>query len=128
MRAFYSRADHATRRKAPRCLESLGTVLSLLDRASSCYWGCRGGDHVIEYFAGRVASSSRAALANDAFCVSTTKLLDLSEVSAKLQICCCSLPVKMRPSRTGCDLPRQIETSTSNRFTSASGSSNSTSL
>jgi hypothetical protein len=48
--------------KAPKCLTSLGTVLSLLNRASSCFWGCRGGDHVIEYFAGRVASSSRATL------------------------------------------------------------------
>ncbi len=48
--------------KAPKCLASLGSVLSLLDRASSCFWGCRGGDHVIEYFAGRVASSTRASL------------------------------------------------------------------
>jgi hypothetical protein len=48
--------------KAPVCLRNLGTVLSLLDRVASCFWGCRGGDHVIEYLAGRVCSSSRAAL------------------------------------------------------------------
>ncbi len=31
----------------------LGTVISLLDRASSCFWGCKGGDHKIEYIIGR---------------------------------------------------------------------------
>lgn len=47
--------------KAPRCKDAIGSVLALLDCASSCIWGCRGGDHLIEYFAGRVASSARAA-------------------------------------------------------------------
>lgn len=47
--------------KAPQCLQNLGTVLSLLDRAASCFWGCRGGDHMVEYLAGRVCSSGRAA-------------------------------------------------------------------
>jgi len=46
---------------APACYRNLGTVLSLLDRAASCYWGCRGGDHVVEYIAGRSCSSARAA-------------------------------------------------------------------
>jgi hypothetical protein len=49
-------------RNAPACVQNLGTVLSLLDRAASCFWGCRGGDHVIEYLAGRVCSCSRASL------------------------------------------------------------------
>ena len=48
--------------KAPLCLENIGTVLSLLDRMASCWWSCRGGDHMIEYLCGRVASSARAAL------------------------------------------------------------------
>jgi hypothetical protein len=48
--------------KVPACFENLGTVLSLLDRSAACFWSCRGGDHVIEYLAGRVSSSSRAAL------------------------------------------------------------------
>src|SRR5262245_13348972 len=48
--------------KAPQCLENLGTVLSLLDRAASCFWGCHEGDHLIEYLAGRVAASARASL------------------------------------------------------------------
>jgi hypothetical protein len=47
---------------APPCFRELGTVLSLLDRAAACFWGCRRGDHVIEYLAGRVCTSSRAAL------------------------------------------------------------------
>ncbi len=49
-------------KKAPACLEQIGTALSLLDRLASCWWGCRRGDHVIEYLCGRVASNARAAL------------------------------------------------------------------
>lgn len=48
--------------KAPQCLTNLGTVLSLLDRAASCFWGCPGSDHTIEYLTGRVYSSARASL------------------------------------------------------------------
>lgn len=42
--------------------ENLGTLLSLLDRMASCYWGCHGKEHVIEDLVGRAVSSSRAAL------------------------------------------------------------------
>lgn len=48
--------------KTPQCLENLGTVLSLLDRLVSCWWGCRGGDHSIEYLVGRTYNTSRASL------------------------------------------------------------------
>ncbi len=48
--------------KVPLCFEHLGTVLSFPDRVASCFWGCRGGDHLVEYLAGRVCSSSRAAI------------------------------------------------------------------
>ncbi len=48
--------------KAPKCLDALGTVLSLADRLASCWWGCRGGDHVEEYLVGRAVSNCRAAL------------------------------------------------------------------
>lgn len=48
--------------KAPKCWNEVGTVLSLLDRMASCWWGCRGGDHVVEYLCGRVVSNGRAAL------------------------------------------------------------------
>lgn len=48
--------------KAPQCLDNLAAVMSLLDRATSCWWGCHGEDHTIEYLAGRVYSSARASL------------------------------------------------------------------
>lgn len=48
--------------KAPETIKNLGTVLSLLDRLSGCFWGCRKGDHVIEYIAGRTCSTARASL------------------------------------------------------------------
>ncbi len=34
----------------------LGTLLSLLDRASSCWWGCREGNHAAEMLVGRCCS------------------------------------------------------------------------
>ena len=34
----------------------LGTLLSLLDRASSCWWGCRQSDHAAEQLVGRCCS------------------------------------------------------------------------
>jgi hypothetical protein len=39
----------------------LGTLLSLMDRLSSCYWGCHAGDHLKEYLVGRACTSSSAA-------------------------------------------------------------------
>lgn len=48
--------------KASQCLLRLGTVLSLLDRLSTCWWGCRGGDHLIEYLVGRSVNCARASL------------------------------------------------------------------
>ena len=49
-------------KKAPACLQQIGTVLSLADRMASCWWECRGGDHIIEYICGRITSNARAAL------------------------------------------------------------------
>ncbi len=34
--------------KAPDCLDNLGIVLSFLDRLATCWWGCRGGEHIVE--------------------------------------------------------------------------------
>jgi hypothetical protein len=48
--------------KAPACYREIGTVLSLLDRMASCWWICRGGDHLIEYMCGRAASFGRASI------------------------------------------------------------------
>lgn len=41
--------------------EHLGAVISFLDQASSCRWGCRGGDHAAEMLIGRCANYSMAA-------------------------------------------------------------------
>ena len=49
-------------KKAPACLEEIGTVLSLLDRMASCWWVCQGGNHKIERLCGKVASNARGAL------------------------------------------------------------------
>jgi hypothetical protein len=48
--------------RAPACLNALGTALSHLDRLASCFYGCRGGDHLIEYLTGRVYSLARASI------------------------------------------------------------------
>ena len=49
-------------KKAPACLEQIGTVLSLMDRMASCWWVCKGGDHKVERLCGKVASNARGAL------------------------------------------------------------------
>jgi len=48
--------------KIPAAYEALGTVLSLMDGMGSCWWGCKHGDHVVEYLCGRLSSSGRAAI------------------------------------------------------------------
>ena len=48
--------------RAPQCAAEMGTVLSLLDRVASCFWGCAGGDHFAPRMIGRAVSSSRASL------------------------------------------------------------------
>lgn len=49
-------------RKAPACYAEIGTVVGYLDRMSSCWWGCQGGHHRIEYLCGRASSQTLAAL------------------------------------------------------------------
>jgi hypothetical protein len=49
-------------KKAPACYREIGTILSVLDRMASCWWTCRGGDHLIEYMCGRTASFGRASI------------------------------------------------------------------
>jgi hypothetical protein len=48
--------------RLPELVAAVGTALSLLDRAASCWWGCKGGDHRGEFLIGRCAVSSHAAL------------------------------------------------------------------
>ena len=33
-------------------IAQLGTVLSLLERGAVCWWGCSGGDHILESLVG----------------------------------------------------------------------------
>src|SRR5258706_15202054 len=42
-------------------VDGFGTVISLMDRLSSCYWGCHHGDHLKEYLVGRACTSASAA-------------------------------------------------------------------
>lgn len=47
--------------KAPQIPESLGTALVYLDCLGSCYWACRGGNHLEERLLGRACSNAKAA-------------------------------------------------------------------
>ena len=53
---------HKLDKSVPNTTESIGTLLSLLDRLASCFWGCRGGHHVVEHLTGRSVSSAAATL------------------------------------------------------------------
>src|SRR5207237_4615174 len=58
---FEARSDHLGKRAA-QCYEALGMCLVLLDCTASCWWGCQGGDHRLEYLVGRAANSTYAAV------------------------------------------------------------------
>src|SRR5688500_5798090 len=47
--------------KAPALYARLGDAMGALDGIASCYWGCRRGDHAIEYLLGRGSSATSAA-------------------------------------------------------------------
>ena len=49
-------------RKAPGCFAGLGTAQTQLHLLASCFYGCRGGDHVIEYLSGRVCGLARSSI------------------------------------------------------------------
>ena len=48
--------------RGPRVYANTGTVLSFLDRIGSCFWGCQGGNHAVEYLAGRACGNGRSVL------------------------------------------------------------------
>lgn len=59
----------ATARELPKlgvkgqdCYEALGMTLALLDCGASCYWGCAGGDHRLEFLIGCATNSAYAAI------------------------------------------------------------------
>jgi hypothetical protein len=48
--------------RAPVLINALDVLLSYLDRAATCFGGCRGGDHRAEFLTGRAVSSCQACL------------------------------------------------------------------
>ncbi len=48
--------------KAPLTLPAVARVLSYLDAAASCGWGCRGGDHALEKLVFRMCNRARGAI------------------------------------------------------------------
>jgi hypothetical protein len=47
--------------KAPECTGNLGKVISLLYREACCFYGCKGGDHLIQRLTGRMVSHALAS-------------------------------------------------------------------
>jgi hypothetical protein len=45
-------------KRLPETIEVAGTVLSMLYRLASCYYGCRGGDHRIEWLVGKFVNQA----------------------------------------------------------------------
>src|ERR1700716_2966510 len=48
-------------KSVPASLDKLGDLVSLLYRLACCYWGCKGGDHQIEWLLGRVVNQVQSA-------------------------------------------------------------------
>ncbi len=48
-------------RDLPATINRLGNVLSLIERGAVCWWGCAGGDHIIESLVGRAFGLSCGA-------------------------------------------------------------------
>lgn len=49
-------------KKLPATMDALGNVLSMLYRSATCAWGCKGGDHQVEWLCGRLVNQSMSAL------------------------------------------------------------------
>src|SRR5687768_1019952 len=58
--AFTDEFNRSSGEKQPSTVRVFGTLVSLLYRAACCEWGCRGGDHQIEWLAGRVVNHALA--------------------------------------------------------------------
>lgn len=56
-----SRCEAESDKYTTKFIQEFGTVLSLMDRASSCYWGCSGGDHIAEHVVGRCCGLAMGA-------------------------------------------------------------------
>jgi hypothetical protein len=44
--------------RLPQTLDATGTVLSILYRLACCFYGCRGGDHQVEWLAGKFVNQA----------------------------------------------------------------------
>ncbi|HVT39613.1 MAG TPA: hypothetical protein VHE78_11250 [Gemmatimonadaceae bacterium] len=60
-RAGTERAIRAFGRNLPVLESALGSALSSLEQAACCYWGCTGGEHVLERLIGRAYSLACAS-------------------------------------------------------------------
>lgn len=49
-------------KKLPATMESLGSVLSIIYRLACCAWGCKGGDHQVEWLLGKITNQASSAL------------------------------------------------------------------
>src|SRR4051794_36857888 len=47
--------------RLPQTMEAAGTILSFLYRFACCYYGCRRGDHQIEWLIGKFVNQSVSA-------------------------------------------------------------------
>jgi hypothetical protein len=50
-------------KRLPRTIEGLGSTLSILYRLACCYYGCRGGDHQLEWLTGKLVNQALSAYA-----------------------------------------------------------------
>ena len=48
--------------EAPACYEVLYAALAITDCTAGCFWGCKGGDHRVEYLIGSATNLTYAAL------------------------------------------------------------------
>jgi hypothetical protein len=47
--------------KLPATVTEIGSTLSIMYRLACCAWGCRGGDHQVEWLAGRIVNQAIGA-------------------------------------------------------------------
>ncbi|HER8900607.1 TPA: hypothetical protein VMX41_001800 [Streptococcus pyogenes] len=50
--------SHQSGERLPATMNRLGNVLSVLYRLACCAWGCKGGDHQIEWLTGRIVNQA----------------------------------------------------------------------
>ena len=51
----------ASGNKLPSTVAEMGSTLSIMYQLACCAWGCRGGDHQVQWLAGRVVNQALGA-------------------------------------------------------------------